>query len=403
MKNVLFITQGIYPLNSGSALASRGYCTEFSRNCKLTVFSLLPNEIDINVATKICKTNRLNIVFCHTRSANVWLDHMSFLFTNIRSKYEFTRPLYRTLFNAVEKYIAKEKVDIIIIDHIVMFEYFDRLKKKYPNIKYIYNSHNVEYLNCEEEYLNKGQFKKDFIGKIKKAITKRRCLRRKKCEQILLKNAQCTFCISKNDMRLLKNEFGEDINVIHNKPFIKFYRVKTKEDLKVFSKKIMIVASMNWYPNVEGIVWFIEKVFAELIKIQSDYLLYLVGKNPHEKLIQMQKKYPNNIIITGFVESTDSYFKRCDISVIPVFVGTGAKIKVLESIGRGIPTIASAFAAKDYDISDEIIVAEKPQEFLQGILKIENNQEYRQYLYNRMKQYCEHYYTLSPEVKNELS
>ena len=164
----------------------------------------------------------------------------------------------------------------------------------------------------------------------------------------------------------------------------------------------MIVGSMNWYPNVEGTIWFIENVFLDLIKKNSRYKLYIVGNKPPEVLKDFEKKYPNNIEVTGFVESTEIYYKMCDISIIPVFRGTGAKIKVLESICRGIPTVCSDFAAKDYDISDEIMVATSSEDFYNKIVLIDSSSEVRMHLYERMMNYIANYYVLSEDVYGAL-
>ena len=161
------------------------------------------------------------------------------------------------------------------------------------------------------------------------------------------------FCISRNDMTMLAQEFGFEKKYIFSKPLIQFPKTKSLDDVQHYNHKLMIVGSMNWYPNVKGIMWFVENVFIKLLEKDSELKLYLVGSKPTPEI---QALASENIIVTGFVDSTNPYFKECDISIIPVFEGTGAKIKVLESIARGIPTVCSDFAAKDYDLSDTALM-----------------------------------------------
>ena len=109
-----------------------------------------------------------------------------------------------------------------------------------------------------------------------------------------------------------------------------------------------------------------------------------------------------NIIVTGFVDSTEPYFKECDISIIPVFEGTGAKIKVLESIARGIPTVCAGFAAKDYDIQDEICVANSAEDFVNKIEMLEYRPEIRVKQYQAMDIYYKKYFHLNSEIVDIL-
>ena len=159
---------------------------------------------------------------------------------------------------------------------------------------------------------------------------------------------------------------------------------------------------MSWFPNHNGIIWFVEKVFGKLLEIDPEYELYLVGRDPDPSLSELVQRYPDNIILTGGVPDTEEYFRLCGISVIPIFEGTGAKIKVLESIARGIPTVCSAFAAKDYDITDELFVADSEQDFLEGILTISNQPELRSNYYDRMAYYYDRYFQINHEILDIL-
>ena len=132
--------------------------------------------------------------------------------------------------------------------------------------------------------------------------------------------------------------------------------------------------------------------------MEENYKLFIVGNNPSDSILALSKQWPENIIVTGKVPAVDPYFEMCDISIVPLFEGTGTKIKVLESIGRGIPTIATGFAAKDYGLVDEISIADTAQEFIDTIHYLENNKSYRIKQYRKMKAYYAKYNQLDKEI-----
>lgn len=394
MEYTVFITQSIYPLYGGKTLASNGYCRAFSKHTNLKVFSLYQsNKVPISKAVEECGIK--NVTFYET-SVRKRKNKSSFeLFSQIKGKVTGTVPIYREFFQNIVDFLNCNQINKVIVDHLGMCQYYFELRKKFPGMSFVYNSHNVEFINTKEEIENKRL--------ISHALAILKYKLRYNFEKRIVKESQYVFCISKSDLKIIQQEFSvPSEKLIFSKPFIKFNKVKEKSDLTHSNNKIMIVGSMNWYPNVEGTIWFIENVFLDLIKKNNRYKLYIVGNKPPEVLKDFEKKYPNNIEVTGFVDSTEIYYKMCDISIIPVFRGTGAKIKVLESICRGIPTVCSDFAAKDYDISDEIMVAMSAEDFYNKIVLIDSSSEVRMHLYERMMNYITNYYVLSENVYGAL-
>lgn len=235
---------------------------------------------------------------------------------------------------------------------------------------------------------------------MKRLFARIRCQMRKQLEREMIAKSEWVFCISRNDMEILAQEFGYRKKFIFSKPLIDFPKTKSLVDIQKYNHKLLIVGSMNWYPNVKGILWFVNNVFKKLQNDDPQLKLYLVGSKPTSEI---KKLASDNIIVTGFVESTMSYFKDCDISIIPVFEGTGAKIKVLESIARGIPTVCSDYAAKDYDIHDEISVASSADEFECAIMELANCPEKRIAQYKAMETYYKGYFCTNPKIMSILS
>ena len=382
MKKVLWVTPGIYPLDGGRQLGSWGYIKAINNICKLKVVSRLEETVKKNDISK-ATLDGIDVVFEYPYLHRNILTKFRNLISKWSSRKLALTPINDAFLSALLKTAKTFQPDIIVIDHITMFNYYRILKKKYRNAVFIYNSHNVEYANFTAE---KGR--RQFWVELRKSY-----------EHELLRDCNATLCVSRYDIEDLKKEFCDCNNLLYAKPLIYFESIRNENDILKFSKNLLIVGSMNWYPNVRGIIWFIENVFAKLIIDDPEYKLYLVGNKPMTELRDIAEQYSPNIVLTGWVPDTDTYFRKCDISIVPVFEGTGAKIKVLESIGKSIPTICSSFAAKDYDVNDELIIADNAEEFLLAIKAIQNQTDLRRELVCKMQIYYDSYFKLNPEIQ----
>ncbi|MGB6037119.1 MAG: glycosyltransferase family 4 protein, partial [Cryomorphaceae bacterium] len=76
---------------------------------------------------------------------------------------------------------------------------------------------------------------------------------------------------------------------------------------------------------------------------------YIVGKNPDQRLISRAQKY-DSVELTGFVEELEPYFKKARAFVIPLRFGSGIKVKLLNAMYRGIPTVTTPIGTEGLEV-----------------------------------------------------
>lgn len=397
-KNVLFLASdvGIYPLNSGRSQHSYGLCNEISKYVNLHVISPVTEEIDyLEVEEKL--KNKMDIRFI--RQGNMYFELLFHPLRTIKAYLSGASIPQSRILKETKKIIEKYNVDVVIIDYIRNGMYFSLLKEMFPEVRFYYNSHNAEFVNMEKEYDPKRQ--NTLWNRI---LAKCQLNNIINLEKKILLETEKTMSISKDDITLLVNRYGvKQSKFLVSKPLIRFNKVKDEVDLNMFEYKLLIVGTMHWGALVDGIMWFVENVFKELIEKDRRYKLFLVGANPCDSILQLGERYSENIVVTGTVDDVSKYFKMCDISIIPMFEGTGTKLKVLESLCSGIPTISTTLAAKDYDLTNgEVFISNTDIEFLDAIKKISDDPLLRKNLYKRMQKYISNYYSLEESIVNEL-
>lgn len=159
---------------------------------------------------------------------------------------------------------------------------------------------------------------------------------------------------------------------------------------------ILFLGTLTWAPNNDGMIWFLENVMPMLEKENVNVNLYIVGKNPSERLKNIASQY-SNIHVTGYVDSVVEYYDMCDFMIVPLFFGSGQRVKIIEGFSRGMPIISTKIGAEglDYTHNENILIANNVEEFINGIIRM---QDYE--LRSRLSENCRVTYiqNYSPEA-----
>lgn len=282
------------------------------------------------------------------------------------------KPIYlrkhfsNSLFKNVLSQIKNKKFDIIHADHSAMAELAINLKK-ILNIPIGLRLHNIEwkiwYRYAEE--LQSG-FKYKYI------IRQARLL--KKFEEELIKQFDVLFPITNIDLEYLKN-LDPKLNLVMASAGVDVEKVKPiKIEKNPF--ELIIATTYRWIHNINGLIWFIEKVLPILKKEIPQIKLTLIGKDIPDSLRKFQSK---NVDAIGFVDSIIPYLSRASIYISPLFVGAGIRIKILEAMAMELPVVSTSIGAEGIPATenDGLLIANNEYEFKEQILKLIKNQNLR--------------------------
>ncbi len=103
--------------------------------------------------------------------------------------------------------------------------------------------------------------------------------------------------------------------------------------------RLAFLAKYSWWPNRQGIEWFIDQVLDKLP--QGLVTLDLYGRGAES----YAKRHPD-IRIQGYVESLNTVWQNSDIIICPIHAGSGINIKLVESLYNRRPVLATHFATR---------------------------------------------------------
>lgn len=198
-----------------------------------------------------------------------------------------------------------------------------------------------------------------------------------KIQEVWLKEKEVS-CLKKADLVVLNNKKDKKLvvsqGISEEKTFVTVPYYNDLSELPHGSNQrdVIFWGAMNRPENIEAVKWFIENVYRA---IRDKIRFVVVGANPPDEL----RKYEEiGVEITGFVEDVSLYFKSCMCMVVPLQMGAGIKIKVLEGMSAGIPVLTNDIGIEGIYAQDkkEFLYCQQPEDYICSINKLlENNTE----------------------------
>lgn len=270
--------------------------------------------------------------------------------------------LYAPYVNDVNKHLSERGplYDIVLLYRAnCANRYIDNVKKYCKNAFVIFDTVDLHYLRLERQAL---------LEKSEKL--KQEACKYKEIELSVINVADATIVLSAEEKRILDKEIGDN-SKIHEIPLI--LDVPGCKNGYENRAGIVFVGGFTHMPNVDAIIYFIEKIYP-IIKSQiMDIVFYVVGSNAPKEII----KYNNDkdIEILGYVEELDDILNRCKLSVVPVRYGAGIKGKIGTSLSYGLPVVSTSVGAEGMGLANghDVLIEDQPAEFADAVVRLYND------------------------------
>lgn len=275
----------------------------------------------------------------------------------------------------------RENYDLIYVDwsQSIVYGYFISffLKKKV-----VFSIADVITQSMERKFFNEKKILKKFFYwfEYKKLLV---------FENFFLKKASQIIVQSEKDKKILIGIGLEEEKILTITPYFN-QNMKFNDNTKNEKKfNILFWGAMNRIENIDAVEYFLEKFHQKLKNSIPNYKFIIAGANPPEKLIEKSKK-DKSIYVTGFLDDPSQIFNKSHISVIPLRLGAGIKVKTLESLFMGLPTVSTSVGAEGIYLNqkDGLYVSDNEEKFFNHIMEIYNSYDStnRFSIHNNVKQ-----------------
>ncbi len=111
---------------------------------------------------------------------------------------------------------------------------------------------------------------------------------------------------------------------------------------------VVFTGSMDWRANIDGVQFFLDQVWPQVLAVRPEARFVVVGRNPPTSL-QAAARQVRNVEFTGFVDDVRPYAHAAHAFVIPLLVGGGTRIKAFEAMAMGCPVLSTTIGMEGLD------------------------------------------------------
>ena len=358
MNILLLCNKSPFPPSEGGPMAMNSIVTgllEAGHTVKVMAFNSNKYHVDIDSIPEDYR-RKTRIEFIDIDLKVKPLEAFKNLFSD--ESYHVQRFVSEDFKTRLAEVLDEEQFDIVQLEMIYMAPYIDIIRE-HSKAPIVLRAHNVEH-KIWERIAKKTLFfaKRWYINHLVRTL--------RRYELGVLDKVDGIAAITITDASYFRRvtatpvidlPFGVDID--------KFSPVFEVGDTPTFYH----IGSMNWMPNEEGIRWFLKNVWDEVVEREPDAKLYLAGRNMPRWLRKTRKK---NVIVVGEVPDAHEFVNGHNIAIVPLFSGSGMRIKIIESMALGKTVITTLVGAEgiQYSEFEDIIIADNEPKMVENICRL---------------------------------
>ncbi len=360
MKLLILCNKSPYPPKEGGPIAMNaiieGLC---QAGHKVKVLAINSNKYSIDVRDiPESYRQKTNIETVYIDLSIKPLDAFFNLFTG--KSYHIERFISKDFENKLIEILQQTDFDIVQFEMLHMSPYID-LIRKHSKAKVVLRSHNIEHLIWERvARISWNPLKKIYLQHLAKTL--------KNFELGMLNQYDGIATITKKDAETIE-DLGCRIPMTDISFGIDLSGFKENPGIEAEFPSLFHLGTMNWMPNKDGIRWFLSEVWPLVNQAFPKLKFYVAGSNMPEWITNTRLA---NVVVKGEVDDAFDFMHSKAIEIVPLFSGSGIRIKIIEGMAAGKAIVSTSIGAEGINVQSgkNIIIANTPKTFLQAIKKL---------------------------------
>jgi glycosyltransferase involved in cell wall biosynthesis len=264
----------------------------------------------------------------------------------------------------LEDLIRRERFDCAVVDHLAPTSYFPDLPKA------VFFQHNVETVIWRRHVEHAGD-------SLRRAYFKMQAERMYHYERRVSRASGHIVAVSAKDAGEMRRLF--DVTRVSEIPTgvnIDYFLPPGHPSSPVAD--LVFVGSMDWLPNVDGVLFFVREILPLIRRKRPETSVAVVGRTPPPKVIQLGVE-DSKVVITGTVPDIRPFLWGSSVSIVPLRIGGGTRLKIYEAMAAKIPVVSTTIGAEGLTVNPprDIRIADDPRDFAAQCLELLDGPEPR--------------------------
>lgn len=359
--NILQVTNKVpFPTKDGGAIACMNLTRGFSQlGHKVTVLAM--NTLKHHVKTdeipeEIKQLATFKLVDVPAR-INAVAAVVNLIFS--RQPYNAVRFIDKNFSEALADLLSKDQFDIIQLEGLYVCPYIS-LIRKYSKATVVYRAHNVEYEIWQRTAKMAHGFKKIYLQNLSKRI--------KRFETKLLNSYDILVPITDRDGNILDDLGNVKDKQVSQTGVDSLCLVPDSSNLDFPS--LFHLGSLEWAPNQEGVLWFIENCWPKIHQKYPDLNFHIAGRNAPQWVID--RLNVDGVVFEGEVADAYRFMNSKAVMIVPLFSGSGMRIKIIEGMALGKSIVSTSIGAEGIDITNDenVLIANDANGFIDAVFSL---------------------------------
>jgi polysaccharide biosynthesis protein PslH len=272
----------------------------------------------------------------------------------------------REFTSEMSEWLLQGDYDIVHFDTISLVPFFSLVPSSMPT--------SLDHHNIESHMLLRRANKEKNI--VKKFYFWQEGVRLKRYERYFCPQFSINLtCSDMDTKRLIEITPDSKVFIIPNGVDIDYFK---PQDLPIKNNQLLFVGGMNWYPNIEAVLYIAEKIWLPLKKMRQDLQFHVVGANPPESICALKDRLPD-FHVHGFVDDVRPLIESATVYLCPIQDGGGTKLKILDAMAMKKAIVAHPIACEGINVKHgyNVLLADTPELFIENIVHLLLNPEKR--------------------------
>jgi len=250
--------------------------------------------------------------------------------------------------------LSKRKYDCILLETIYVLPYLELIRRLSAAV-IIIRAHNVEHHIWKNKAEQETNFAKAlYLDQLSKQLQEYQNKHITLCDGVItLSSVDYDWYVKRlPESDLLLSPVGIDYQEYQN--------YQKKDSAFSFG----FIGAMDWQPNLNGINWYLKEVWPKVASYHQDLNFHIAGRNMPA---DFENRVSNGVINHGEVDHNLSFMSSLDVLVVPLFIASGIRVKIIEAMAMGkiVLTTSKGLQGISARHGKEVMIANSASEFIQ--------------------------------------